>query len=379
MKRPKSITLLAPDLSSNSLGRVYILARVLQRNHEVEVLGPAFGDGIWPPVDDGSVPIRMFRGENFPAFSRTITDISNAIRGDIVYAAKPRLTSFGIGLRHARANNKPLLLDIDDLDIHGDRHLHPVRRYLGYLYRIRNPYNNLYIHFTERLAARADAITVVSSALQKRYGGTLLPHGRDTTALDPDKFDREAHRREFGLSPADFVLMFFGTPRPHKGLETVLDALRLLPDPQLQFWIVGAADGDPYIEALKARGDQRLRVFGRQPWARVGPFLSLADAVVLPQLAGSFSAAQTPAKVFDAMAMAKPILAGRTGDLPHILDGCGFLFEPGNAAGLAECITEARQNPHKSGQYATRAREKSLSRYSWDVMERTLETILEKF
>jgi len=44
------ISLLTPDLSSNGLGRAYLLGKILQRDYEVEVIGPDFGDGIWKPV-----------------------------------------------------------------------------------------------------------------------------------------------------------------------------------------------------------------------------------------------------------------------------------------------------------------------------------------
>ncbi len=44
------ISTLIPDLSHNCLGRAYLLAKILQRHYEVEIVGPIFGDGIWEPV-----------------------------------------------------------------------------------------------------------------------------------------------------------------------------------------------------------------------------------------------------------------------------------------------------------------------------------------
>lgn len=40
-------SILSPDLSGNCLGRAYLLAKILQRHYEVEVIGPVFGDRIW--------------------------------------------------------------------------------------------------------------------------------------------------------------------------------------------------------------------------------------------------------------------------------------------------------------------------------------------
>ncbi|HUM69056.1 MAG TPA: glycosyl transferase, partial [Chloroflexota bacterium] len=94
----RRISILAPNLSSNSLGRVYLLARVLQRNYEVEILGPAFDGTIWSPVDDGTATFFSVPGRKFPLFIGTARRLLNHISGDLIYAVKPRLTSFGLGL-----------------------------------------------------------------------------------------------------------------------------------------------------------------------------------------------------------------------------------------------------------------------------------------
>ena len=53
------ISILSPDLSNNCLGRAYLLAKILQRRYEVEIVGPIFGDGIWQQVaGDKSVSYR---------------------------------------------------------------------------------------------------------------------------------------------------------------------------------------------------------------------------------------------------------------------------------------------------------------------------------
>ena len=44
------ISILTPDLSHNCLGRAYLLAKILQRRYEVEIVGPMFGEGIWESV-----------------------------------------------------------------------------------------------------------------------------------------------------------------------------------------------------------------------------------------------------------------------------------------------------------------------------------------
>jgi len=44
------ISILAPDLSHNCLGRAYLLAKVLSWHYEVETIGPILGNDIWKPL-----------------------------------------------------------------------------------------------------------------------------------------------------------------------------------------------------------------------------------------------------------------------------------------------------------------------------------------
>lgn len=373
----RRISILAPDLSSNSLGRAYLLACILQRNYEVEILGPAFKGYIWPPVENGTVAFFSVPGKKFPMFIGPARQILKHISGDLIYAVKPRLTSFGIGLLHCRKTRIPLLLDIDDWDAQGEYRMKPIKRVARALWHLPDPYNNLYLHFMEWLIPRADAVTVVSSGLQKRFGGVILPHGRDTQAFNPISFDSEALKVQYGLA-GKFVLMFFGTPRPHKGLEDVLKAMQKLATLDLCFVIVGVNWEEAYTQVLQKFDEPRLRLFGMQPWLKIPEFLAMADAVVLAQRPVLFGQAQVPAKVFDAMAMAKPIIATQVGDLPEILAGCGYLVPPNDVDALADMIRFVCEHPEEAIQMGQLARARCQNHYSWDVMEKILEDIIKE-
>ena len=56
------ISLLAPNISANCLGRVFILARVLQRRHVVEIVGPRFSDSVWEPVASEELEVKSLVG-----------------------------------------------------------------------------------------------------------------------------------------------------------------------------------------------------------------------------------------------------------------------------------------------------------------------------
>ena len=52
-----------------------------------------------------------------------------------------------------------------------------------------------------------------------------MPHCRDTSFLDPQKFNPDEIKERIGLTDKKIV-MFLGTPRPHKGLDDLLEAFK---------------------------------------------------------------------------------------------------------------------------------------------------------
>jgi glycosyltransferase involved in cell wall biosynthesis len=86
-----------------------------------------------------------------------------------------------------------------------------------------------------------------------------------------------------------------------------------------------------------------------------------------------------PAKIFDAMAMAKPIIATNVSDIPEILDSCGWIVEPENPRQLAETIKYVFEHPVEAKENGKKAREKCKREYSWNTMEKILIEVFRKY
>src|SRR5207244_11528969 len=82
-------------------------------------------------------------------------------------------------------------------------------------------------------------------------------------------------------------------------------------------------------------GLRHVRGTGAVPFDDVPRYLVAADVVAVPQRATTDTLGQVPAKLFDAMALARPIVSTTVSMIPEILDGCGCLVPPGNVPALA--------------------------------------------
>jgi glycosyltransferase involved in cell wall biosynthesis len=370
------ITILACALDSNPIVRIYPIAKVLQRRHELEILGSHHGEGLFFPYQD-EFEIKEFRYRSTLDFAAKVWPaMLRAISGDVIYAFKPRLTSWGLALWKRRLSGVPVVLDIEDWET-GLFLDHAWPGKLRSLLSLWRPDNGLTNWIMDRKVPRADHVSVVSGFLQQRFGGTRLVHGADTATMDPALFDQSTLRDKWRLPQDAFVVLFAGKPVPHKGVLHIAQALAALKGSRREplLLLVGGQREDPYVRQVLAAGQGKVIHLGYQPHAFMPELLAASDCVALPQLPTRYAQAQVPGKVFEALAMAKPVAASRISDLPEIVAGCGLVFEPGDVRGLAGVLARFMDDAPLYAELSAGAREKAVRLYSWDAMERVLSEI----
>jgi glycosyltransferase involved in cell wall biosynthesis len=370
------ISVLAFDLSDNATGRADLLARLLAPRWEVEVVGPRFGAAVWRPAIGGAVSHRALAvdgARRYPRFARLWRDLLARADGDVLYASKPRPTSYGAALLARRQRRRPLLLDIDDWEVGFFRRAGAWGT-LGRALNLRNPNGLPWTWLMERLAGRADGLTVASRFLQRRFGGTLITHVRDTEAWDPARYDRAEARARLGVG-AERVVMFLGTPRGHKGVDDLVEAVGEL-GAGVRLVLVGADLEGEAARRWAAR--PWVRLVGEIAFDDVPRYLVAADAVAVPQRATSDTVGQVPAKIFDAMALARPIVSTAVSMIPEILEGCGVLVPPGDVIALAASLRRLLDDPDGAAELGRRARARCEQHYSFVAARAALYPLVER-
>jgi glycosyltransferase involved in cell wall biosynthesis len=196
---------------------------------------------------------------------------------------------------------------------------------------------------------------------------------RDTEAWDPERYDRAAARARLGVGD-ERVVMFLGTPRGHKGVDDLVEAVGLVAGTRLV--LVGA---DP-ASAAGRRWAARpwVQIVGEIPFDDVPRYLVAADAVAVPQRATSDTVGQVPAKIFDAMALARPIVSTALSMIPEILDGCGVLVPPGDVVALATALRRLFDDPAAAAELGRRARARCREHYSFAAARAALFPLVEQ-
>ena len=366
------VSILAFDLSDNATGRAELLARLLAPRYQVTVVGPQFGPAPWAPLTDSPVEHRSMAARRYPGFLADARALLPLVDGDVLYASKPRPSSYGLALAARRRRPRPLLLDIDDWELGFFYHSGPWGR-LGRALNLANPNGLPWTWLCERLVRRADAVTVATRFLERRFGGTLLPHVRDTEAWDPGHYDGAGAPATLAVGRRPLV-MFLGTPRTYKGVDDLVEAVGMLGG-EATLAIVGVKPGSEAARRWGAR--PFVRPVGEIPFDEVPRWLSAADVVAVPQRATTDTVGQSPAKLVDAMALARPIVATRVAMIPEILDDCGLLVSPGDVAGLARAIRDLLDDRARAAALGRRARARCVAEYSFGAARARLYPLLD--
>lgn len=345
--------------------RAHRLGLAARNFGEVTVMGPVKHRGAW-----GALPreswIKPVESKNLPKFFQTALELILASEADVLIAVKPYLASYGVALLAGECRRIPVVLDIDDLDVE----LAPkIERNLEEtLLDLRDPASATYLRILSRATGAASAITVASTRLQARFGGALVPHGCPVEQMDPAAVARDQARKRFGFDGP--VVVFPGTRRTHKGLKPLAKAVARIPGARL---------------AVLCRPDDFTQPEWQEfpliripliPYADLPALLAAADVVAIPQLDTEAAAHQMPMKVYDAMAMARPIVATTVSDLPTVLDGCARLVPPGDVGALSKAIRGLLEHPDEARALGLKARSRCVENYTMqhvaDALQQTI-------
>jgi glycosyltransferase involved in cell wall biosynthesis len=317
------------SLGHNPVGRAYNLAELAEKDFCVELAGtliPRFGASLWPPLSDASIPIHGFVAGNMKSLLSGACALAESTPCDMVYVSKPRLPGMLLGMALSAHNDCPLILDIDDLELAFLKERAPLpfshldRAFAAAPQQFDEAASEIWSRFVETLIAEADAITVSNGTLKSRYGGIVVRHARDETKFVPDDARRREVRAAFGFSDDDKVILFLGTPRQHKGLMRIADAVIHSSDARLKLCIVGLDETSSFGQELAGCDSARIRIFGPQSFARLPDIIRCGDAVCLLQDSASpISEFQIPAKLSEALAMGLPALVSRVAPFSDVI------------------------------------------------------------
>jgi len=142
----------------------------------------------------------------------------------------------------------------------------------------------------------------------------VIRAGIDAERYRPD-LDGCVIRERYGIEPDETVLFFMGWLYHFSGLKEVLSELakRKKTNPKTKLLIVG--DGEARDELVSLRNDYDLQshviLTGKKPYDEIPELVAAADVCLLPAYNNSIMRDIVPIKMYEYMAMGKPVIATR--------------------------------------------------------------------
>lgn len=184
-----------------------------------------------------------------------------------------------------------------------------------------------------------------------------LKNGVDIKFYDVNKTQSESNawRKANGYSEEDFILFYGGIIGHAQGLDIILNAAKILEDkPKIKFVMLGSGPEKERLLALKEELKlNNLEFYDAVPKTKMQEIIMDMNATIVPLKKLDLFKGAIPSKIFENLALKKPIILGLEGEAKELFideGNCGLAFEPENTEDLVKQILILYNNPELSKQ-----------------------------
>ena len=360
-------------------------------NHPNGVVYPGYANRLWQwDQKDGIriLRVKTYLSANKGIKKRILNYVSFMVsavffchlvrRVDVVASTSPQFFCGMAGYLVSRLKGKPWLLEIRDLWPEsiiavGALTSRTIIRLLEwiecFLYR------------------RADQVVAVTHAFKTHIVAKSISPTRVaviTNGADLDHFQPRGRHNPFRYEMRlgdKFVASYVGTHGMAHGLDTVLRAAEYLKERNdIVFLLVGdGAERQNLIRERDRRGLANVIMVGQQPKERMPDIIAASDACLVLLRDTTLFRTVIPSKIFEAMAMERPIILGVRGESQGIVEACqcGICIEPENHSELTAAVLRLADHPAEGLALGRNGRKHVMNSYNRDHLAESYRQCLE--
>ena len=222
----------------------------------------------------------------------------------------------------------------------------------------------------------ADLVLTVNLACKKIYTSRSCPPEKINVVLnspedDIFRFQTPSSQVSNGEKPAKpFVILYHGSLVPRNGFDLAVDALetakKSVPGARLMVCGERSSFFEGVMDSVQKRGlQENVEYLGVKNRRQIVEAINNCDLGIIPNHRNTFTEINTPTRIFEYLALGKPVIAPRTrGIRDYFGDGELIFFEVGDANDLARKIEFAFSNPTEVGRIVARGQQIYLA-HNW--------------
>lgn len=185
----------------------------------------------------------------------------------------------------------------------------------------------------------------------------------------------DERKEHLGLGD-QFVLLFEGTVWKRRGIQTVIDAVKLVQsDIPIKFLVVGDGPDLGFLKeySKKCQVDGSVHFTGWVDLPTLSRYISVSDLCIIPFLDTNVNRRGVPNKLFEYIVHDKPVLSSRLKGISRTFNEDEVIFfEPGNAEDLANKLRWCYEHRNELLCINQKAKDRYFAEYTWDRMEKEL-------
>ena len=291
---------------------------------------------------------------------------------DIIILNYPSPHTGLLGLLTGKLWHKPVILDFDDL----------IAQYTTALLNInKSSFKAKLLILVQDYIARNSHKIVAPTHFIKNYTLALgvptekisvIPNGADTKSFTPNQPDTVKLRNKLNLRN-EKLCAYCGRLDGWAGMNIISKLCDIAQTRKLnvKFLLIGSGEG-------KTAQKENVIALGEKPYEEVPAILAASDIILIPFPNNEVSHAASPLKLFEGMAMQKPVIASKVSGIEEVVsDGKnGFLADPDNLEEWAQKLETILNSETLAANIGQNAKRTVEEKYDWTFLAKQYEEVL---
>jgi glycosyltransferase involved in cell wall biosynthesis len=284
-----------------------------------------------------------------------------------------------LGFVCSKITNRKLLVDYNDLmglytlELIREKINRPLQMIMG---RILILIEDTMVRYGWRVTTITSFMKNYAIARNVRKDITIIPNGVDTTLFDPAKVSGDEMRSAYAVLKGEKLCVYAGRVEEVAGARIMLETAILLKRlSRVKFMIVG--EGNPELMSELAKCNNVI-LTGSVPKESIPKYLAAGDCVLVPFSNDVASHGISPLKLFEALAMEKPVIASAVSGVKEaVTQDPSVVLVPNNASSWASAVEKLFEHGMVSVKQRQRSREIIRQRYDFDLLAAAFERVIE--
>lgn len=203
----------------------------------------------------------------------------------------------------------------------------------------------------------------------------VVPNGVDTTLFDPAVASGKGIRLKYGLNNGERLCVYAGRIEKVAGAEIILETARLLENrPDIRFMLVGEGNSELLSELSNCKN---IILTGRVPKENVPEYIAAADCIFVPFPNTVASNGISPLKLFEALAMEKPVIASAISGIKEaVREDKNVVLLSNDPKSWATAVTKLFESNGEFDGRGVSSREFILQNYDFNHLAHVFETVV---